>query len=133
MRGFLQDVTICVYKREMIFNRFKKNEALDQSCYILCSFSQENTSQFQNYIGFIIVSLFFFPHSNMANALANASCELCKAGFTAAEKIVNSNGELYHEQCFVCAQCFQQFSEGLYYEVCLLFFSSCLELMVYYN
>ncbi|XP_043392209.1 LIM and senescent cell antigen-like-containing domain protein 1 isoform X5 [Chelonia mydas] len=54
--------------------------------------------------------------SNMANALANAICERCKGGFAPAEKIVNSNGELYHEQCFVCAQCFQQFPEGLFYE-----------------
>ncbi|XP_042666349.1 LIM and senescent cell antigen-like-containing domain protein 3 isoform X2 [Centrocercus urophasianus] len=55
--------------------------------------------------------------SNMANALANAICERCRGGFAPAEKIVNSNGELYHEQCFVCAQCFQQFPEGLFYEV----------------
>nr|KAF6444138.1 hypothetical protein HJG59_008459 [Molossus molossus] len=55
--------------------------------------------------------------SNMANALANAACERCKGGFAPAEKIVNSNGELYHEPCFVCAQCFQQFPEGLFYEV----------------
>ncbi|PKU43468.1 lim and senescent cell antigen-like-containing domain protein 1 isoform x5 [Limosa lapponica baueri] len=52
----------------------------------------------------------------MANALANAICERCRGGFAPAEKIVNSNGELYHEQCFVCAQCFQQFPEGLFYE-----------------
>lgn len=62
--------------------------------------------------------IFFLP-SNMANALANAMCERCKSGFAPAEKIVNSNGELYHEQCFVCAQCFQQFPEGLFYEVTL--------------
>ncbi|KAK2082138.1 LIM and senescent cell antigen-like-containing domain protein 1 [Saguinus oedipus] len=55
-------------------------------------------------------------HSNMANALASATCEHCKGGFASAEKIVNSNGVLYHEQCFVCAQCFQQFPEGLFYE-----------------
>lgn len=61
----------------------------------------------------------FPPPSNMANALANAMCERCKSGFAPAEKIVNSNGELYHEQCFVCAQCFQQFPEGLFYEVTL--------------
>uniref|UniRef100_A0AAZ3P6H9 LIM zinc-binding domain-containing protein n=2 Tax=Oncorhynchus tshawytscha TaxID=74940 RepID=A0AAZ3P6H9_ONCTS len=53
----------------------------------------------------------------MASALANAICERCKSGFAPAEKIVNSNGELYHEGCFVCAQCFQQFPEGLFYEV----------------
>ncbi|KAF5926240.1 hypothetical protein HPG69_011367 [Diceros bicornis minor] len=59
----------------------------------------------------------FYAKFNMANALANATCERCKGGFAPAEKIVNSNGELYHEQCFVCAQCFQQFPEGLFYEV----------------
>uniref|UniRef100_A0A4W6FHA3 LIM domain-containing protein n=1 Tax=Lates calcarifer TaxID=8187 RepID=A0A4W6FHA3_LATCA len=58
----------------------------------------------------------FYARFNMANALANAMCERCKSGFAPAEKIVNSNGELYHEQCFVCAQCFQQFPEGLFYE-----------------
>uniref|UniRef100_A0A3P9QBW2 LIM zinc-binding domain-containing protein n=1 Tax=Poecilia reticulata TaxID=8081 RepID=A0A3P9QBW2_POERE len=52
-----------------------------------------------------------------ANALVSAVCERCKSGFAPTEKIVNSNGELYHEQCFVCAQCFQQFPEGLFYEV----------------
>ncbi|XP_023573141.1 LIM and senescent cell antigen-like-containing domain protein 1 [Octodon degus] len=54
--------------------------------------------------------------SNMANALASATCERCRGGFAPAEKIVNSNGELYHEPCFVCAQCFQPFPEGLFYE-----------------
>ncbi|KAJ6667468.1 hypothetical protein lerEdw1_016589 [Lerista edwardsae] len=58
----------------------------------------------------------FYARFNMANALANALCERCRGGFAPAEKIVNSNGELYHEQCFVCAQCFQQFPEGLFYE-----------------
>uniref|UniRef100_A0A8C7E403 Uncharacterized protein n=1 Tax=Naja naja TaxID=35670 RepID=A0A8C7E403_NAJNA len=33
----------------------------------------------------------------MANALANAVCERCRGGFAPAEKIVNNNGELYHE------------------------------------
>lgn len=65
---------------------------------------------------FFLFPLFFYG-SNMANALANAICERCRGGFAPAEKIVNSNGELYHEQCFVCAQCFQQFPEGLFYEV----------------
>jgi hypothetical protein len=66
----------------------------------------------------LIVSVLpFVCFSNMANALASATCERCKGGFAPAEKIVNSNGELYHEQCFVCAQCFQQFPEGLFYEV----------------
>lgn len=62
---------------------------------------------------------FLLPCNSIANALANAACERCKSGFVPTEKIVNSNGELYHEQCFVCAQCFQQFPEGLFYEVML--------------
>lgn len=55
--------------------------------------------------------------SNMSNALANAVCQRCQARFAPAERIVNSNGELYHEHCFVCAQCFRPFPEGLFYEV----------------
>lgn len=53
----------------------------------------------------------------MSNALANAVCQRCQARFAPAERIVNSNGELYHEHCFVCAQCFRPFPEGLFYEV----------------
>lgn len=60
---------------------------------------------------------FLVSCNSIANALASAACERCKSGFAATEKIVNSNGELYHEHCFVCAQCFQQFPEGLFYEV----------------
>ncbi|MBV95342.1 LIM and senescent cell antigen-like-containing domain protein 2, partial [Eschrichtius robustus] len=54
---------------------------------------------------------------NMSNALANAVCQRCQARFAPAERIVNSNGELYHEHCFVCAQCFRPFPEGLFYEL----------------
>lgn len=53
----------------------------------------------------------------MSDALANAVCERCQTRFDPAERIVNSNGELYHENCFVCAQCFRQFPDGLFYEV----------------
>lgn len=53
----------------------------------------------------------------MSDALANAVCQRCQARFAPAERIVNSNGELYHEHCFVCAQCFRPFPEGLFYEV----------------
>ncbi|XP_066137145.1 LIM and senescent cell antigen-like-containing domain protein 2 isoform X3 [Saccopteryx bilineata] len=52
----------------------------------------------------------------MSNALANAVCQRCQTCFTPAERIVHSSSELYHEQCFVCAQCFQPFPEGLFYE-----------------
>ncbi|KAK2538627.1 hypothetical protein Q9966_005312 [Columba livia] len=54
--------------------------------------------------------------NNMSDALANAVCERCQTRFDPAERIVNSNGELYHENCFVCAQCFRQFPDGLFYE-----------------
>ncbi|KAI5941706.1 LIM and senescent cell antigen-like-containing domain protein 2 [Manis javanica] len=54
--------------------------------------------------------------SNMSSALADAVCQRCQARFAPTERIVNSNGELYHEHCFVCAQCFRPFPEGLFYE-----------------
>ena len=58
----------------------------------------------------------FFSIS-MTSQLAQAVCVRCRAGFNANEQMVNSNGEIYHEECFVCAQCFQKFPEGLFYEV----------------
>ncbi|XP_048745158.1 LIM and senescent cell antigen-like-containing domain protein 1 isoform X1 [Ostrea edulis] len=45
-----------------------------------------------------------------------AICHRCHEGFGANEEIVNSNGEMWHTQCFVCAQCFQPFPEGVFYE-----------------
>lgn len=58
-----------------------------------------------------------FSPSNMSSALANAVCQRCQACFSPTERIVHSSGELYHEHCFVCAQCFRPFPEGLFYEV----------------
>nr|CAG4648638.1 EOG090X05KU [Polyphemus pediculus] len=43
-------------------------------------------------------------------------CVRCDDGFEPHEKIVNSNGELWHPQCFVCAQCFRSFPDGIFYE-----------------
>ncbi|XP_035692895.1 LIM and senescent cell antigen-like-containing domain protein 1 isoform X3 [Branchiostoma floridae] len=54
--------------------------------------------------------------SSIMSNLANAMCTRCRGGFGPYEKMVNSNGELYHEKCFVCAQCFQPFPDGLFYE-----------------
>lgn len=55
--------------------------------------------------------------SNMSDALATATCQRCQARFAPAERIVSSSGTLFHEHCFVCAQCFRPFPDGLFYEV----------------
>ncbi|OXU29330.1 hypothetical protein TSAR_006532 [Trichomalopsis sarcophagae] len=49
-------------------------------------------------------------------SLDHMFCSRCREGFEPNEKIVNSNGELWHPQCFVCAQCFRPFPEGTFYE-----------------
>ncbi|XP_044585497.1 LIM and senescent cell antigen-like-containing domain protein 1 isoform X2 [Cotesia glomerata] len=49
-------------------------------------------------------------------SLDNMFCSRCREGFEPHEKIVNSHGELWHTQCFVCAQCFRPFPEGIFYE-----------------
>ncbi|XP_014662503.1 PREDICTED: LIM and senescent cell antigen-like-containing domain protein 1 [Priapulus caudatus] len=49
-------------------------------------------------------------------SLGNASCSRCGEGFGVKEPIVNSGGEVWHTKCFVCAQCFQPFPEGIFYE-----------------
>lgn len=54
------------------------------------------------------------PSTNMS--LANGVCFRCNEGFNPQEQIVNSNGEIWHTQCFVCAQCFQPFQDGVFYE-----------------
>ncbi|PSN35943.1 hypothetical protein C0J52_24928 [Blattella germanica] len=51
------------------------------------------------------------PGVNMS--LGNMFYSCCGEEFELHEKIVNSNGELWHPQCFVCAQCFQAFLEEL--------------------
>ncbi|XP_043665369.1 LIM and senescent cell antigen-like-containing domain protein 1 isoform X1 [Vespula pensylvanica] len=49
-------------------------------------------------------------------SLDHMFCSRCREGFVAHEKIVNSHGELWHPQCFVCAQCFRPFPDGIFYE-----------------
>ncbi|KAK0054542.1 LIM and senescent cell antigen-like-containing domain protein 1 isoform X3 [Biomphalaria pfeifferi] len=67
-------------------------------------------------------------------SLGNAVCQRCNDGFKMDEQIVNSSG-LWHTYCFVCAQCFQPFPEGRFFEFegrkycehdfCVLFAPSC--------
>jgi hypothetical protein len=46
----------------------------------------------------------------------NMACARCEEGFDSNERIVNSNGELFHGPCFSCCQCFQPFPDGVFYE-----------------
>jgi len=48
--------------------------------------------------------------------MANVSCVRCGDGFMVNEPIINSGGEVWHQHCFVCAQCFRPFPDGIYYE-----------------
>jgi len=43
-------------------------------------------------------------------------CPQCGEGFLQDEQIVNCAGEAWHRMCFVCAQCFQPFKDGVFYE-----------------
>ena len=43
-------------------------------------------------------------------------CNHCKDILDEKSKIINSNGELFHAKCFVCAQCFQPFKDGIFFE-----------------
>ena len=44
------------------------------------------------------------------------TCHHCKDALEDNTKIVNSNGDLFHTKCFVCAQCFQPFPNEVFYE-----------------
>jgi len=52
----------------------------------------------------------------MPGVMMDMFCSRCGEGFEPEEKIVNSNGELWHGECFVCAQCFRPFPSGKFYE-----------------
>ena len=43
-------------------------------------------------------------------------CEHCKGELDQDARIINSNGSLFHSKCFVCAQCFQEFPQGVFFE-----------------
>ncbi|XP_070537718.1 LIM and senescent cell antigen-like-containing domain protein 1 isoform X1 [Ptychodera flava] len=49
-------------------------------------------------------------------AVPHAMCTRCSDGFSVEEKMINCNGELWHEGCFVCAQCFRPFPDGMFFE-----------------
>nr|CAG4651798.1 EOG090X05KU [Triops cancriformis] len=57
-----------------------------------------------------------FTKESVAMSLGNMFCSRCGDGFQPHEKIVNTNGELWHPHCFVCAQCFRAFPDGVFYE-----------------
>lgn len=44
------------------------------------------------------------------------TCVRCGDGFGQNEQIVNSGGAVWHAECFVCAQCFLPFEDGIYFE-----------------
>ena len=48
--------------------------------------------------------------------LDSVACARCEDGFEPNAKIVNSNGQLFCVGCFVCAQCFRQFPDGIFYD-----------------
>jgi len=43
-------------------------------------------------------------------------CNSCNNKFKENEEILNASGETFHSFCFVCAQCFRPFENGIYYE-----------------
>ncbi|XP_050389046.1 LIM and senescent cell antigen-like-containing domain protein 1 isoform X2 [Patella vulgata] len=45
-----------------------------------------------------------------------SACSKCHDFIEPNEQMVNYNGNVWHPRCFVCAQCFQPFPEGVFYE-----------------
>ncbi|CAF3448414.1 unnamed protein product [Rotaria socialis] len=43
-------------------------------------------------------------------------CANCGQSCATNEQIVNAAGKIWHTQCFVCAQCFQPFENGIFFE-----------------
>jgi len=48
--------------------------------------------------------------------LHGRQCAACNEAIDATQNVIECDGEVYHEECFVCAQCFQAFpDDGFYY------------------
>ena len=39
--------------------------------------------------------------------LHGRQCAACNEAIDATQNVIECDGEVYHEECFVCAQCFQ--------------------------
>ena len=50
-------------------------------------------------------------------------CLHCKQQLEEHSRIINTNGDLYHKECFVCAQCFQEFPGRLNHSTSQIFIS----------
>jgi len=48
--------------------------------------------------------------------LDNKCCSRCLEPINPTDKILQYQGEFFHEDCFVCAQCFQPFPNGEFYD-----------------
>ena len=62
-------------------------------------------------LGEEVESLETFQHN-----IVPRHCLHCKDQLDDHSRIINTNGDLYHKHCFVCAQCFQEFPGGEFFE-----------------
>merc|ERR1712168_471245 len=69
-------------------------------------------------LGHIAYRKYWTQFSDMPGVmnLESVECARCENGFEPKAKIVNCNGELFCSGCFVCAQCFRPFPDGVFYE-----------------
>ncbi|KAK6111709.1 Uncharacterized protein BM_BM3366 [Brugia malayi] len=55
-------------------------------------------------------------NGDLSSGFENLTCVRCHDGFDLNEQIVNSSGQVWHSDCFVCSQCFEPFPDGIYFE-----------------
>ncbi|VDN25192.1 unnamed protein product [Gongylonema pulchrum] len=55
-------------------------------------------------------------NGDLSSGFDNLTCVRCHDGFDLNEQIVNSSGQVWHSDCFVCSQCLEPFPDGIYFE-----------------
>uniref|UniRef100_A0A0R3RFP0 LIM domain-containing protein n=1 Tax=Elaeophora elaphi TaxID=1147741 RepID=A0A0R3RFP0_9BILA len=55
-------------------------------------------------------------NGDLSSGFENLTCVRCHDGFDLNEQIVNSSGQVWHSDCFVCSQCLEPFPDGIYFE-----------------
>jgi hypothetical protein len=70
---------------------------------MMSEYFENSVNFFLNYyfINYTVFLLRIIKNINFNMSLDHMYCSRCREGFEPNEKIVNSNGELWHPQCFV--------------------------------
>jgi len=117
----LSAILYSMERRRSHQNKFKEQHRLFRSEQNLTVQRDENVDKrfdnlrrLEKQLNEALADLLTFSSSK--TRMSDNRCAHCHQSITIDEQIVNADGQIWHTQCFVCAQCFQPFRNGIYFE-----------------